>query len=187
MPPTSKTETFVALRLEIDNWRWSGVPFYLRTGKALAVRRTEIAIRFRPVPLVLFRDTPVDRMSPNVLVIGIQPEEGIELHFQAKRPGPAMTLSQVGLSFRYGDWFDTEPNTGYETLLYDCLCGDQTLFQRADNIEAGWRAVQPFLDAWKHAPDEIYDYPAGSFGPEAAEDLPGRDGHRWRDVLNGRS
>ena len=185
--PRSTTETFAALRLEIDNWRWAGVPFYLRTGKAMAVRRTEIAIRFRPVPLVLFRDAPVDRVAPNVLVIGIQPEEKIELHFEAKRPGPTMMLSQVGMTFRYRDWFETEPNTGYETLLYDCLCGDQTLFQRADNIEAGWRAVQPFRDAWTCTPNEIDDYPAGSFGPEAAEDLVGRDGHRWRDMPHERS
>ncbi|HUZ66970.1 MAG TPA: glucose-6-phosphate dehydrogenase [Beijerinckiaceae bacterium] len=179
--PDSATETYVALRFEIDNWRWAGVPFYVRTGKAMARRRTEVAIRFRPVPFMLFRGTPTERASPNVLTLHIQPDEGITLAFEAKRPGPAMELSQVGLDFHYKDWFDVTPTTGYETLIYDCLIGDPTLFQRADNIEAGWRAVQPILDVWGEGDGDIVGYEAGSWGPAEADVLLARDGQYWRD------
>ena len=177
----SRTETFVALRFEIDNWRWAGVPFYIRTGKVMAKRRTEIVIRFRPVPFQLFRGTPLERVSPNEMVIHIQPDEGISLNFEAKRPGPAMTLSQVGMDFRYKEWFEVTPSTGYETLIYDCLIGDPTLFQRADNIEAGWAAVQPFIDAWRGDKGEVADYAAGSWGPSDADELLARDGQSWRN------
>jgi glucose-6-phosphate 1-dehydrogenase len=179
--PASRTETFVALRFEIDNWRWAGVPFYIRTGKAMAVRRTEIAIRFRPVPYLLFRDTPIDRVAANEMVIHIQPDEGISFGFEAKRPGPSMQLSGVGMDFRYKDWFELTPSTGYETLIYDCLIGDPTLFQRADNIESGWRAVQPVLDLWRSSSGQPEPYPAGGWGPSAADELLARDGHRWRN------
>jgi glucose-6-phosphate 1-dehydrogenase len=180
--PASTTETFVALRFEIDNWRWAGVPFYVRTGKVMAARRTEIAIRFRPVPFLLFRDTPMDRLAPNTLVVHVQPDEGISIGFEAKRPGPSMVLSQAQMQFRYKDWFELAPSTGYETLIYDCLIGDPTLFQRADNIEAGWRAVQPILDVWKKGEAPLATYPAGSWGPAEADALLARDGQRWRNV-----
>ena len=179
--PDSRTESFVALRFEIDNWRWAGVPFYIRTGKAMQRRRTEVAIKFRPVPFMLFRGTPIERLAPNVLILDIQPEEGIRLAFEAKRPGPAMVLSQVGLDFRYKNWFEVTPTTGYETLIYDCLIGDPTLFQRADNIEAGWRAVDPILQAWQDKSDYVPEYEAGSWGPPEADVLLARDGQTWRD------
>src|SRR5712672_2695509 len=139
--PDSTTETFVALKLLIDNWRWAGVPFYLRTGKALARRRTEVVIQFKQAPLALFRDTPVERLTPNDLVLKIQPEEGALLRFNAKQPGPSLTASGVKMNFDYRDYFKTPPTTGYETLLYDAMIGDATLFQRSDVIEAGWRVV----------------------------------------------
>ena len=149
--PDSTTETYAALKLTIDNWRWAGVPFYLRTGKALGVKRTEVAIKFKQAPFAMFRDTPVDRLSQNYLVISIEPTEGITLQFNTKVPGPTISIDGVEMKFRYKDYFKAEPSTGYETLIYDCMIGDNILFQRADSVEAGWQAVQPFLDAWKKA------------------------------------
>src|SRR5271170_5463996 len=134
--PNSKTETYVALRVEIDNWRWAGVPFYLRTGKHMAGRLTEIAIRFKPAPLAPFASTAVDTTRPNWLVIRIQPKEGISLQFDIKRPGPSFQLSTVQMNFSYADWFPKEPNIGYETLIHDVMLGDATLFNRADMVEA---------------------------------------------------
>jgi len=178
--PDSRTETYVALKLMVDNWRWADVPFYLRTGKALRARRTEIVIQFKQVPCALAREWPGADRAPNLLVLRIQPDEGVSLRFEAKVPGPKVRLSPVDMDFRYADYFQTAPSTGYETLLYDSLIGDPTLFQRADNIEAGWRAVQPFLDAWHAAgPDDVHGYEAGSWGPGAAEALLARDGRRW--------
>jgi glucose-6-phosphate 1-dehydrogenase len=182
--PDSTTETYVALKLMIDNWRWAGVPFYLRTGKALKSRRTEVAIEFKQAPFAMFRDTPVDRMSRNFLVISIQPDECIGLQFNAKVPGPVIAISGVGMTFKYEDYFDAAPSTGYETLIYDCMIGDAILFQRADEIEAAWRAVQPFLDAWHNAgPAGLAVYKAGSEGPAEAEQLLARDGRRWRPIV----
>jgi glucose-6-phosphate 1-dehydrogenase len=181
--PGSTTETYAALKLTIDNWRWAGVPFYLRTGKALGVKRTEIAIKFKQAPFAMFRDTPVDRLSQNYLVISTEPTEGIELQFNTKVPGPSINIDGVEMKFRYKDYFKAEPATGYETLIYDCMIGDNILFQRADSVEAGWQAVQPFLDAWKKAGAKglkIYD--AGSEGPEEADDLLARDGRSWRKL-----
>jgi glucose-6-phosphate 1-dehydrogenase len=181
--PDSMTETYVALRLGIDNWRWAGVPFYMRTGKALTRRTTEIAIQFKQVPFALFRDTPVETLTPNVLVMQIQPDEGISLQFGAKRPGPDIHLGAVRMDFRYRDYFNTDPSTGYETLVYDCMIGDPILFQRADSVEAGWAVVQPILDLWrsdKSVPLEFYT--AGTAGPEAAEQLLWRAGRRWRPI-----
>jgi glucose-6-phosphate 1-dehydrogenase len=178
--PDSRTETYVAMKLAIDNWRWAGVPFYLRTGKALATRRTEIAIRFKQAPYALFRDTPVDRLTPNFLVLRIQPNEGIKLRFGAKVPGPVVRMGDVSMDFRYADYFSAAPRTGYETLIYDCMIGDATLFQRADNVEAGWRVVQPIVDSWAAGHGGVpAPYPAGSDGPREADDLLARDGHRW--------
>jgi glucose-6-phosphate 1-dehydrogenase len=181
--PDSVTETYVACKLMIDNWRWAGVPFYLRTGKCMKARRTEIAIRFHQAPYSLFRGTDVERTNPNWLILHIQPDEGIELVFAAKRPGPTVKLSTVSMDFAYKTFFKMAPNTGYETLLYDCMIGDATLFQRADNIEAGWRAVQPILDAWANAPGtDCPQYVAGATGPAAADELLARDGRAWRPL-----
>jgi glucose-6-phosphate 1-dehydrogenase len=179
----SETETFVAMRLAIDNWRWAGVPFYLRTGKHMSARYTEIAIRFKPAPYAPFEDTDVETLAPNWLVIHIQPDEGISLQFEVKRPGPVMDLAAVGMVFRYSDWFEAEPNVGYETLIYDCMRGDQTLFNRADMVEETWRVVQPVLDAWAaESAQPIHLYASGQDGPEAAFALLQMDGRSWRPV-----
>jgi glucose-6-phosphate 1-dehydrogenase len=179
--PGSITETYAAFKLTIDNWRWAGVPFYLRTGKALGIKRTEVAIKFKQAPFSMFRDTEVDRLSQNYLVISIEPTEGITLQFNTKVPGPTISIDGVEMKFRYKDYFKVEPATGYETLIYDCMIGDNILFQRADSVEAGWQAVQPFLDAWKKAGAKgLENYQAGSEGPAGAEELLKRDGRSWR-------
>jgi glucose-6-phosphate 1-dehydrogenase len=181
--PESMTESYVAMQLAIDNWRWADVPFYLRTGKSMTRRTTEIAIQFKRVPFALFRGTPVDTLAPNVLVLQLQPDEGISLQFGAKQPGPEIRLGAVRMEFRYRDYFHTEPSTGYETLVYDCMIGDAMLFQRADSVEAGWAVVQPVLDLWqndKGVPLEFY--PAGTAGPDAAEQLLSRSGRKWRPI-----
>jgi glucose-6-phosphate 1-dehydrogenase len=181
--PQSVTETYVAMRLAIDNWRWAGVPFYLRTGKALGARKTEIAIRFRSAPLSLFRDMPVDNVAQNLLVLRIQPDEGAALHFNAKIPGPEIRIENVRMNFKYADYFDAAPSTGYETLIYDCMIADQMLFQRAIDIEAGWRAVDPILKAWQAAGgQDLCTYPAGGDGPDAAQRLFLRTGQQWRPI-----
>ena len=179
--PDSQTETYVALKVMIDNWRWVGVPFYLRTGKRMSVRDTEIAICFKPAPYAQFRDSDAERPKPNYLKIQIQPNEGMWFDLQAKRPGPALEMETIALGFAYKDFFKMQPATGYETLIYDCLTGDQTLFQRADNIENGWRAVQPFLDAWKEG-GVVHEYAAGEDGPAAANDLLNKDKRNWHDL-----
>ncbi len=180
--PDSNTETYVALKVMIDNWRWAGVPFYLRTGKRLRARDTEIAICFKPAPSSQFRGTKVSKLTPNYLVIQIQPKEGMWLDIQAKRPGPTLEMESVEMGFAYKDFFTMLPSTGYETLIYDCLVGDQTLFQRADNVENGWRAVQPFLDAWAGDPDSVDLYAAGTQGPRTADELLARDGRVWHEL-----
>jgi glucose-6-phosphate 1-dehydrogenase len=179
----SSTETYVALRLQIENWRWAGVPFYLRTGKRLGKRTTEIAIQFKRAPFILFRDTPVDTLMPNRLVIQIQPEEGISLSFGAKVPGPVVQLGSVNMHFDYADYFGATPSTGYERLLYDCMCGDATLFQRADMVDAGWRVVSPIQDVWAALPPRSFpNYAAGSWGPREADELLEREGRQWRRI-----
>ena len=179
----SNTETFVALKLSIDNWRWADVPFYIRTGKRLPSRVTEIAIQFRRAPFVLFRDTPVEKLTPNTLVMHIQPDEGISLRFGAKVPGPQVRVGGVNMDFHYRDYFGTEPSTGYERLLYDCMIGDATLFQRADMVEAGWSVVQPILDVWKALPPRNFpNYSGGTWGPKEADDLLRRDHRHWSDL-----
>src|SRR6266478_3693299 len=179
----SNTETYVAMQLAIDNWRWAGVPFYLRTGKRMTRRTTEIAIQFKQAPFALFRNTPVDILTPNVLALQIQPDEGASLQFSAKIPGPEISLGGVRMNFSYKDYFNTEPTTGYETLVYDCMIGDAMLFNRADGVEAGWAVVQPIIDLWhddKTVPLETYT--AGSAGPEAADNLLWRSGRQWRPI-----
>jgi glucose-6-phosphate 1-dehydrogenase len=179
----SAIETYAALKLNIDNWRWAGVPFYLRTGKRLPKRTSEIAIKFMQPPFMLFKETPVDEFGANWLVLQIQPDEGIRLRFNAKIPGPEMQLESVSMDFKYSDWFKQSPAVGYETLLYDCFNGDATLFQRADQVEAAWCVVQPVLDAWaKNKPGDFPNYKAGSQGPHAADELLARDGRAWREI-----
>ena len=175
----SKTETYVALRLSIENWRWSGVPFYLRTGKRLADRRTEISIHYKSAPYSMFKDTAVSDTVPNIVRLLIDPEQGIETQFDAKVPGPQMKLGRVFTSLHYKDFFEEKPNVGYETLFYDCMMGDATLFQRADNIEASWAAVQPLLESWGRGEGSVEPYAAGSEGPQAADALLARDGRAW--------
>ena len=182
VPPESRTETFVAMKLAIDNWRWADVPFYLRTGKRMAAQNTHIVIQFRRAPFVLFRDTPVENLMPNQLVLHIQPEEGISLQFAAKVPGPIMRLGAVDMNFEYADYFGTQPSTGYERLLHDCMIGDATLFQRADMVEAGWCVVSPALDVWRALPPRNFpNYPSGSWGPRESDELLERDDRHWRN------
>ena len=179
----STTETFVAMKLGIDNWRWAGVPFYIRTGKRMSKRTTEIAIRFKRAPYALFRETKTDEMKSDWLVLRIQPDEGICLHFNAKEPGTEMVLESVALNFNYKDWFKTAPAVGYETLLYDVFLGDGTLFQRADQVEAAWAVVDPILKAWaEEKPGGFPNYKAGSAGPRSADELLHEDGHAWRPI-----
>jgi glucose-6-phosphate 1-dehydrogenase len=179
----SGTETYVAMKLAIDNWRWAEVPFYLRTGKRLAKRMTEIVIQFRRVPLVLFRHTSVGHLHRNRLVLHLQPKEGISLQFGAKIPGPIMKVGEVDMDFQYENYFGQTPSTGYERLLYDCMIGDATLFQRADMVETGWTVVTPMLDLWQALPPRSFpNYAAGSWGPSEADELLGRDGRAWRVV-----
>jgi glucose-6-phosphate 1-dehydrogenase len=184
--PDSSTETYVALKLGIDNWRWAGVPFYLRTGKSLCARNTEIAVQFRQAPYALFRDTPVERLPANILMLRIQPDEGLSLSFSAKRPGAEIEIDGVEMDFAYRDYFEPLASVGYETLIYDCLIGDATLFQRADTVEAAWCAVQGLLEAWARTPaDDFPNYAAGSVGPAAADRLLARDRHAWLPIAAG--
>ena len=184
----SNTETFVALQLEIDNWRWAGVPFFIRTGKHMSKRVTEIAIRFKQAPYAAFQNTPVDALRPNWLVIHLAPDEGISLQFEVKRRGPQVDLAAVAMDFRYDDWFPREPNVGYETLLYDVMIGDQTLFNRADMVEEAWRIVEPVLVAWAAQKGDFPNYDSGTDGPKSAEELLARDGdRRWRPVAVSKS
>ncbi len=177
--PESPVETFAALKLEIENWRWAGVPFYLRTGKRMANRNTQIMIQFREAPLPLYGGSRMSRIGPNRLLMHIQPCEGITLQVRAKTPGPTLRTSPVGLNFNYSDLGAT-PSTGYETLLYDCMMNDATLFHRIDTVLNSWQVVQPVLDVWNSIPPrEFPNYSSGSWGPQAAEDLIERDGHTW--------
>ncbi len=179
----SNVETYVAMQLEIDNWRWAGVPFYIRTGKHMSQRKTEIAIRFKPAPYSPFRNTPVPCLPDNWLILSIAPDEGISLQFAVKRPGPVVDLAAVRMDFHDNDWFPKEPNVGYETLIYDVMKGDPTLFMRADMVEEAWRVVQPVLDAWAAEKADVSTYVSGSDGPLEADGLLARGGNRaWRPV-----
>ncbi|HEV7698617.1 MAG TPA: glucose-6-phosphate dehydrogenase, partial [Pyrinomonadaceae bacterium] len=181
--PKSSTETYAALKLCIDNWRWADVPFYVRTGKRMATRNSTIVIEFKKAPFVLFRETGVERLRTNRLVIHVQPDEGITLHFGAKIPGPIVNVGPVDMDFNYKDHFKEQVSTGYERLLYDCMIGDATLFQRADQVEAGWAIVDSILDVWKALPTrEFPNYPSGSWGPDAADKLLEADGRAWKNI-----
>ncbi len=181
--PESRTETFVALKLNIDNWRWAGVPFYFRTGKRLAKRHTEIAIRFKRMPFQLFRNASLRTGHTNTLVIQIQPVEGISLSFGAKIPGPVLRVGSVDMSFEYSKYFGADAYTGYEVLLYDCMMGDATLFQRADMVEAGWTVIDPVLDVWKALPPRKFpNYASGTWGPAESDHLLEADNRQWRKI-----
>ena len=178
--PASKTETYAALRLHVDNWRWAGVPFYVRSGKRLARRETLISIEFKSPPLMLFRGAGVESIERNRLEIRIQPDEGIALRMKAKIPGQAIRLADVDLRFGYQDFGPQVPATGYERLLYDCMEGDATLFHRWDNVEAAWRIATPILDLWATLPARDFpNYAAGTWGPAAADELLKKDGRKW--------
>lgn len=176
----SKTETYVAMKILIDNWRWGQVPFYIRTGKRLKKRVTEIAIHFKRPPSSMFKKTQTTDLSPNLLLIHIQPEEGISLQFGAKVPGPMVRIGNVNMRFLYKDYFGLKLGTGYETLLYDCMQGDSTLYQRADMVESAWKVVQPILDEWQNDKAPLPQYTAASQGPKEAEELLVKDGRSWR-------
>ena len=178
--PTSPTETYAALKLHVENWRWAGVPFYLRSGKRLARRDTEIMIQFRRPPLLLFDQVDPSQIEPNRLVLHIQPDEGIEIQMKAKQPGPTVRLNTVKLDFSYKDFGETGAATGYERLLYDGMTGDSTLFYRADMVETAWKIATPILDVWHTLPPRDFpNYAAGSWGPPAADALLGPDGRAW--------
>lgn len=181
--PKSTTETFAALKLTMDNWRWAGVPFYLRTGKRLSAQYTEVVIQFRRAPTVMFKNTDIENIKPDMLVLRIQPNEGIQMSFGAKIPGPTMKIGTVNMNFCYEDYFGHKPATGYETLIYDCMKGDATLFKHAETVEKGWEIVQSVLDVWAALPPrEFPNYAAGTWGPGAAGDLTKRDGRLWHRI-----
>lgn len=182
--PHSSTETFAAMKLSIDNWRWADVPFYIRTGKRMATRHSTIVIQFKRAPFVLFRDTPIEKLTTNRIVIHIQPDEGITLHFGAKIPGPIVNMGAVDMDFNYLEHFGETVQTGYERLLYDCMIGDATLFQRADMVESSWRIVAPVQDVWGALPPRDFpNYAAGTWGPKDADAMIEADGREWKNLL----
>ncbi len=181
MAPDSQRETYAALKLAIQSWRWAGVPFYLRTGKTLAAHATEIAVQFKQAPLALFERAGAPPMDPNVLAIRIQPDEGILLRFGAKVPGPGLQIRGVNMDFRYGSSFAVDSPDAYETLILDCMIGDASLFTRADEVERAWEILDPILAAWESGEGgALHFYEAGSWGPAAADELLERDGRTWR-------
>ena len=183
--PISNTETFAALKLSIDNWRWANVPFYVRTGKRMAAKQSEIIIQFKKAPFMLFRDTTVEKLTTNRIVIHIQPDEGITLHFGAKIPGPIVDMGAVDMDFNYIDHFGVTISTGYERLLFDCMTGDATLFQRADMVEASWEIVSPIIDVWKAIPARDFpNYETGGWGPTESDALLRNDGRKWKNSID---
>ena len=180
--PQSATETYAATRLFVENWRWADVPFYLRTGKRLAKRLTQVVIRFKRTPLLLFGQEVQSDAGPNSLILNIQPDESITIMMRAKRPGPAVVVDTVPLSFDYNQFGEQSATSGYETLLHDCMIGDMTLFHREDSVDASWRIVNPILDVWGALPPRDFpDYDAGSWGPEAADKMLAQDGRHWEN------
>jgi glucose-6-phosphate 1-dehydrogenase len=179
--PDSQTETFVALKLAIDSWRWAGVPFYLRTGKAMPTRATEISVQFRRAPLALFARTGTPQIEPNILAIRVQPDEGILLRFGAKVPGQGLQIRSVNMDFRYGSSFAVDSPDAYETLLLDAMVGDASLFTRNDEVERAWEILDPILRTWERGEGgPLHFYGAGTWGPPAADELLERDGRAWR-------
>ncbi len=179
----STTETFVALKLQLDSWRWAGVPFYIRTGKRLPKRTTEIAIQFRRPPLQIFKRVSPSSVAPNLLIVNVQPDEGISVRFEAKLPGTRMQLAPVMMNFRYGTAFGGQVPEAYETLLLDAMIGDPTLFARHDFVEASWALITPVHEAWRQEPAGVIpNYEAGGWGPAEADALMSRDGRRWRTL-----
>jgi glucose-6-phosphate 1-dehydrogenase len=177
----SRTETFTAIKFNIDNWRWANVPFYVRTGKNLAKRVTEIAIIFQRTPHFIFRQAPSAQVESNVLAFRIQPDEGITLKITAKLPGQAMEMRPVNMDFRYGSTFGIHLADAYERLLLDCMMGDPTLFNRIDSVDSAWSLIQPLLDVWgADQSGTMPQYPSGSWGPVEAEELLARENHSWR-------
>ncbi len=184
VPSESRTETYAAARFHIDNWRWEGTPIYLRSGKALWKRGTEVVVEFKKPPQALFRGTPVPQLHANRLIFHVQPYQGIEVQFQAKVPGPTLQLQPVNMRFSYAEAFKASRYTGYEVMLYSCSHGDATLFSRGDLVEAAWRVAQPLLDYWEATPAENFpNYARGSWGPKEASNLVERDGRRWFEVV----
>jgi glucose-6-phosphate 1-dehydrogenase len=183
--PNSRTETFVAARVLIDNWRWKDVPFYLRTGKRLARKNTEIVVTFREIPHSLFGSVGLHQMPPNILVFRIQPEEGISLRFQAKRPGSKACIGTLRMTFSYKEVFGVEMPEAYERLLLDCMAGDQTLFTRFDGIEVSWELLMPVLETWQSGPYGPPEYPAGSESFPEADALVEEGGRRWYALSRG--
>ena len=180
--PASETETYIAARLLIDDWRWAGVPFYLRAGKRLPKRATEIAIQFKEVPHALFKESNADPEA-NLLALRIQPDEGILLRFAAKVPGLGVDVRSVNMDFTYGSAFSVDSPDAYETLILDALLGDAALFTRSDEVEKAWGIVTPIIEAWAdEAPPAFPDYAAGSWGPDAADAMLAGDGRRWRRI-----
>jgi len=183
--PASNTETFAALKLSIDNWRWANVPFYVRTGKRMAGKQSEIIIQFKKAPFMLFRDTTIEKLTTNRIVVHIQPDEGITLHFGAKIPGPIVDMGAVDMDFNYLDHFGEQISTGYERLLFDCMTGDATLFQRADMVEASWQIVSPIIDVWKAIPARSFpNYESGNWGPAESDALLRNDGRKWKNSVD---
>jgi glucose-6-phosphate 1-dehydrogenase len=179
--PESQTDTYAAVTFFVENWRWAGVPFYLRTGKRLPKRVTEIAIQFNPAPLSIFGDGDDGAAySPNLLIVRIQPEEGISLKFLSKRPGTGMQLRPVSMDFNYGSSFGERSPSAYETLLLDAMIGDATLYTRQDMVEASWAVVEPIQKVWRDTHFDFPNYPAGTWGPAAADEMLARRGHVWR-------
>lgn len=179
----SNTETYSALKLSIDNWRWADVPFYIRTGKRMATKYSRITVFFKKAPFIMFRDTEIEKLTTNRIEIHIQPDEGITLHFGAKIPGPIVKMGAVDMDFNYVDHFGEQISTGYERLLFDCMIGDATLFQRADMVEASWNIVTPILDVWAAVPPRNFpNYNAGTMGPKESDDLLAADGRRWETI-----
>src|SRR5262249_1353359 len=181
--PKSTTETFVALKLLIDNWRWADVPFYLRSGKRMPTKLTEIVVQFKRIPHMFFQASSQDRIEPNQLTIRVQPDEGISMKLGAKSPGPGMHINQVLMNFSYSQAFGTLPATAYETLLLDAMHGDPTLFNRSDAVELAWQVLEPLLDTWQATRNycNFPNYNAGAWGPPAADALMTRDGRAWKN------
>jgi glucose-6-phosphate 1-dehydrogenase len=177
--PDSTTETYVALKVIVDNWRWAGAPFYLRTGKRLPKRATEIAVQFKPAPHTPFAGAGTEGLEPNVLVVRVQPEEGISLKIGAKVPGTGFEVSSVNMDLVYGTAFLEEAPDAYQRLLLDVMLGDPTLFIRADEAEGAWGILEPVMRAWSES-EEVPTYPAGTWGPNEADELLERDGREWR-------